>query len=274
MFSYIRKKPLYILLIILSGFVSLFVIIGSSFLKHKYINLEKKITDSFCRVKKNFAEDYILAFIAVPLTAFLYLWNSFKNKNDHCSDCAFFKERELLIKKEKYDSVYGKLKLFFLYIVFCSCGLELPIPMNPFSKNNRLLTSVIFAAYIYNISKIFQFSIFGPESTTEYNLNDMILYANKTVSGSLNKGSYKKMFKNVKSIFKNEIYLSNDSNTTLSDYSNETMPNYYESHFNNFQSFIKEGMLLNLVVKVCNVFIIGLLYYPILLCVEFKKKAH
>lgn len=51
----------------------------------------------------------------------------------------------------------------------CSCNFKLPVPVNPFSKRNRFITAVIYAAYTYNILKIFEYLIVGDKHIQESN---------------------------------------------------------------------------------------------------------
>jgi len=72
--------------------------------------------------------------------------------------------------------------------------------------------------------------------------------------------------KNV-TLFINVTY-ANRSNTT-----NQTFLENISVGFEDFQNNINGGILLNLLVKICNVLILGLTFYPILLCVELKIKS-
>jgi hypothetical protein len=47
--------------------------------------------------------------------------------------------------------------------LMCSCNFTFPVPSNPFSKKNRFITAVIYAAYTYNILKIFEYLIVGDQ---------------------------------------------------------------------------------------------------------------
>jgi hypothetical protein len=81
-----------------------------------------------------------------------------------------------------------------------------------------------------------------------------------------------------------DLKLPNSSfiNKTLASYSNATslgknlnatfLENVSDS-FEDFQKNINGGILLSLLVKICNVLILGFTFYPILLCVELKVKS-
>lgn len=133
------------------------------------------LTTIICKWKKDYflIENYLLIIVSLPLTLFLYIWNYYS----------------------------FKCKEFFI------------VPMNPFSKTNRFITCVIYAAYIHSILKIFQFSV---------------------------------------------INSSNNSNLTSNNY---------------FNTLFQEGVLINLCLRILNVFVIGFQFYPILLCIEFKFKS-
>jgi hypothetical protein len=142
---------------------------------------------NMCKLKKSFLiENYLLITVSLPLTIFLYIWNSFSFN---------LKKRAF-----KFDFI---------------------VPMNPFSKSNRFLTCIIYAAYIHNISKIFEFSLTTIHSNNNITINDGFLIDN----------------------------------------------------LHEFQSFSTQGILIDLLLRVLNVFVIGFQFYPILLCIEFKLKS-
>ena len=205
-----------------------------------------------CGLKRNFlVENYLLIFFSLPLTIFLYLWNSFnlelKNKrkkkekrsskqpesqtNLSSSDSDEDEEdklrRKKFLDKEKASEANNEDKNCFLK--FCSklrlnFNMELVIPMNPFSKTNRLITCVIYAAYVHNITKIFEFSVI-------------------------------------------------DVDIDRPNKSNSTFISSFVYRLDSFQYLSAYGILLELVIKVLNVFIISFHFYPVLLCVEFKRKS-
>ena len=139
---------------------------------------------NMCKWKKNFLiENYLLLIVSLPLTLFLYVWNSFSFRN----------------KKINFDFI---------------------VPMNPFSKSNRFITCIIYAAYINSISNIFEFSLTSITFTNDNNSNDSLI-----------------------------------------------------EHLYAFQSFSTQGILIDLMLRILNVFVIGFQFYPILLCIEFKTKS-
>lgn len=120
--------------------------------------------------------------------------------------------------------------------VMCSCSFKLPVPINPFSKRNRFITAVIYAAYTYNILKIFEYLIVGDKHIQESNrlLERAKLLQNQSLT-------------NVTSSILNKI--------------------------DHVSQFNERGILMDLLKQICNVIIIGLRYYPVLLCVELKRKS-
>ena len=137
-----------------------------------------------------------------------------------------------------------KIKKFTMCTIFgmmCSCNFKLPVPINPFSKRNRFITAVIYAAYTYNILKIFEFLIVGDRHIQEGNrlIERAKLLQNQT-------------FTNLTNMAMNKIDASLDHIANMS---------------------VERGILMDLLKQVCNVIIIGLRYYPVLLCVELKRKS-
>jgi len=128
-----------ILVLLSSSLISTFtLLIMLPFLKEYFdVSLSQKVVHSsleihmhaahsnMCKWKKNFlVENYLLMIVSLPLSIFLYVWNWISSS-----------------RKQK--------RLNFDFVV----------PMNPFSKSNRFITCIIYAAYIHSISKIFEFSI-------------------------------------------------------------------------------------------------------------------
>jgi len=109
----------------------------------------------------------------------------------------------------------------------------MPVPVNPFSKRNRFITAIIYAAYTYNILKIFEYLIVGDKHIQEGSrmLEHAKLLQNHTI-------------KNLTSVARNKL-----------------------------DNMIERGILMDLLKQICNVIIIGLRYYPVLLCVELKRKS-
>lgn len=238
----------------------------------------------FCKIMNDqFLEDYFIIYISLSLTVFIYFWNALKSNVNHEYWCKFsrlkIKKRSASFEKtnsnsdmmnsngdiEKSESdeseedkpkvirtiirccsrVYqflrlSKLKNVTICGIKCSCGIEFPVPMNPFSKRNRFITGVIYAAYTYNILKIFEYLLIGDQThIIEHN---------------------KKLFQNMSSF-------SNFSNFS-------SIRNSMQEKYQEFGSKLSEhGILMELLKQICNVFIIGFRYYPVLLCVELKRKS-
>lgn len=113
-------------LLVILPFLKEYLEISSREKRNKVSLIESLIVSthlSMCKWKTNFLiENYLLVLFSLPLTLFLYLRNSFSYNKQN--------------------------KLTF----------DLVVPMNPFSKTNRFITCTIYAAYVHNLSKIFQFS--------------------------------------------------------------------------------------------------------------------
>ncbi len=77
-------------------------------------------------------ENLIFVLTSLPLTVFIYFWNSFK---------------------------WFKFQMNFV------------IPNNPFSKSNRLLTCVIYSAYIQSLLKLFDFTSLLDSSSNAFSSN-------------------------------------------------------------------------------------------------------
>jgi hypothetical protein len=249
-----------------------------------------------------FLEDYLLVIFSLSLTVFIYLWNSFKIRKSHKYLCKFSKvsirkcrsnntneQSEDEVSREFIDTVetksaasvdsvktsagaqraqvktcskfcdrfiicfisfkkwlnLGRFKRFVVCGLDCNCGIDFPIPMNPFSKRNRFITGIIYAAYTYNILKIFE---------------HMILGGDQTVS----------MIDHTKSVFRG---LNGTNFTALT---NANLSSAVRDGYKEVLEFAKQqerGILMDLLKQVCNVFIIGLRYYPVLLCAEVKRKS-
>ena len=245
-------------------------------------------------INDQFFEDYMLIIVSFPLTLVIYLWNAYKCQIDHDNFCQFGnlkvkrKNREKSLStgvdinnneievvsreklKMKKKSVkkrlsvenfcYGcsvlssylgldKLKKIFTCTccgLMCSCSFSIPVPINPFSKRNRFVTAVIYAAYTYNILKIFEYLIVG-----DYQIQ-----------------AGQKIVEQTKKIL-------TEQNASLA---NMTMSKLQEisSKIENPAQLIKSmerGILMDLLKQICNVIIIGLRFYPVLLCVELKRKS-
>ncbi len=217
-----------------------------------------------------FLEDYIIIYFSLSLTIMIYFWNAFKCEKDHEYYCKFYqagiKRCERIdssneIKKNDENNrnfftipfTRKKINLsekFTILCFKCDCHVELPIPMSPFSKRNRFITGIIYAAYTYNILKIFEYILVGGDQTFEA--------VDKTQN----------LFKNLK---------FNDSLSYVSNINLTSIPDKITHNFNNFtESAIKygeRGILMDLLKQICSVLIIGLRYYPVLLCVELKRKS-
>jgi len=230
------------------------------FTKFFHIDLCKSMKDQFL-------EDYIIIYFSLIITGFIYFWNSFKcnrnhenfckfgssnsrqNEEDHdVSSIKFYSDQNIdRIKSQSDENVrpkrwmelvckffnMNKLKNFTVCGVLCTCGIEFPVPMNPFSKRNRFITGIVYAAYTYNILKIFEYLLIGDQYFEAI-------------------GNYKNSL----------------GNLSLSGIKNSTLNNIKELH-----QYTERGILMDLLKQICNVFIIGLRYYPVLLCVELKRKS-
>ena len=217
-FRFVRKKPKIFVLMVTSLVMTFTLVIlvpimqrhRDSLLKQesttRFNNLARSLYSNLCFLKRNFLiENYFFIMFSVPLTCFLYFRNSFYLKQKSGSKQKMSKFR-------------------------CMVDLKLIVPMNPFGKNNRLITCIIYAAYIHNITKIFEFSL------SDFNWLDM------------------------------QRLDPNSSNETdsLKSLINKLVT---------FQSFNVYGILIDLLLKILNVFIIGFHFYPVLLCVEFKRRS-
>ena len=174
---------------------ALFIVQTKSQLQH---------TLAICRLKQSISKDYILVSVCIPLCTVIYLLNTIKaaTNRTHKVNCDYI---------EKHQSV-DKFRNFFHREFYCSCrnrtDLSLPVPMNPFSKNNRLIVCLVFAAYLHTILNIFESSLL----------------------------------------------------------------NFYRLGREQ-RGWLKSGILLNLLVKIGYVLIVGFHFYPIMLCVELKRKS-
>jgi hypothetical protein len=224
-----------------------------------------------------FLEDYIIIYFSLSLTIMIYFWNAFKCNKDPEYYCKFYNAGKKRPERNDYDSpktIYKsdtdsqnhqnkycftipftqkRINLFNKFTILgfiCNCRFEFPIPMSPFSKRNRFITGIIYAAYTYNILKIFEYILVGGDQTL------------RTVEKTQN------LFKN----FKFNDTLSSISNTNLS-----LMSDKISHKFNNFTesatNYVERGILMDLLKQICSVLIIGLRYYPVLLCVELKRKS-
>jgi len=81
----------------------------------------------------------------MPLTVFLYFWNSFHLERK-------VKKASKTIKRYTDETEQNSPEKDGLA---CKFDFRILVPMNPFAKNNRFLTCIIYAAYIHNITKIF-----------------------------------------------------------------------------------------------------------------------
>lgn len=206
-----------------------------------------------CRImNEQFLEDYFIIFASASLTMFIYLWNMLKNCRTHESCCRFNRQAsESTLSSTDTDQpddsrlrrvchrIYKCLCLNRLGLgeLLCNCDTQMIVPFNPFSKRNRFLTGIIYAAYAYNILKIFEYLLIGDQA---------IAYANSTAQ------SAKKYLRNL---------------TTASNLSSLKEA----AHITGYPS--ENGILIDLLKQVVNVLIIGFRYYPVLLCVELKRKS-
>ncbi|CAF0764307.1 unnamed protein product [Brachionus calyciflorus] len=238
----IRKKLKFFILILLSVTLAIGLILGISITRYKIIKyrIEKykksssdepeksidkdrisKLTNIFsidiCKVMNSeFMEDYVLIFSSLSLTLFIYFWNSFKFfKQDEFCECQNNYDLKRLSQRASKLLNSKNLSLFGYRFFF---SFEFPIPMNPFNKRNRFLTCVIYAAYTYNILKIFEHLV-----SSDNLVNNLRKSLNETVSETVEK--------------------------------------------------VEKGILMGLLKQILVVFTIGLRYYPVLLCIDLKRKS-
>lgn len=137
---------------------SLFSTITFIVLMPKFKKFANNHFDSdFCKIKYHFVEDYLFVLLAFPLTGLLYLRNSL-DRGSHSPQCTFALKYKNSISVNSKNSIFTTCKLFFMSIFWCSCNLIFPIPMNPFSKKNRLISNELFLSYlrvIFRLSKWF-----------------------------------------------------------------------------------------------------------------------
>jgi hypothetical protein len=281
------------------------------------MKLAKLVADSkwstdICKlVQDTFIEDYIFVLLSLPLTFFIYIYNSFwcsrshthlcklgklkikrnqqanKQYNVYSSAVAYHNEpintadqcRKLNGANEDDDEangnnnhpmtpselhgrdqaksadtiwssicrLYGKIrenrreKSKRIALCCCTCRFDFITPMNPFSKKQRFITAIIYAAYTYNILKIFEYLIVGDQ---------FVQHVDETGH---------KLKENAKSFLNSTMHMHNTANSVT-----QTLAN--------FSTTIERGILTDLLKQILNVFIIGLRYYPILICVEMRRK--
>ena len=268
-----RKKLRIISLVLASFTIAFAVIFSTTLIRSKIIearinrytgnsstqfeDIDKNSTSSklttffsldFCKIMNDqFLEDYFIIYISLSLTMFIYIWNAVKSNARHEYWCKFSRNRIDKETETNFESDNRCLSLFFrvyrlmnlrkLCGIKCTCGIEFPVPINPFSKHNRFITSVIYAAYTYNILKIFEFLLIG-DQTQQY------IESKKNILKSIN-----------------------TSNLSLSSIQNSIQD------LDLGKKFTENGILMELLKQICNVFIIGFRYYPVLLCVELKRKS-
>ena len=218
-----------------------------------------------CKVMRSqFLEDFVLIIVSLTLTGIIYFWNAFKCNRNHEYFCKFSKSRardrdrsedsrltiDYIEKRSSANTGFlskfihiNKLKNITICGFRCSCGIDFPVPMNPFSKRNRFLTGVIYAAYTYNILKIFEFLLVGE-------VPGRALSQGKSFMKSLNI-----------SMTTNLTSLNSQLNTTLQNANHK------------INTITEQGILMELIKQICVVIIIGLRYYPVLLCIDLKRKS-
>ncbi|RNA23936.1 hypothetical protein BpHYR1_042882 [Brachionus plicatilis] len=283
----IRKKIKLVTILVLSLVVSVGVLLGISFTRYSIIlnRIERYKASSstepqksidkdnishmttffsfdLCKVMRSqFLEDFILIVISLSLTGIIYFWNAFKCNRNHEHFCRFSKSRVPHSHQDSGLSLdhnepntpptgplskliqLNKLKNFTICGFRCSCGIDFPVPMNPFSKRNRFLTGVIYAAYTYNILKIFEFLLVG-----------------EAPARALSHGKQ----------FLKGINITMSSNVSVIS---SQLNNTFHNATNSFSSIAEQGILMELIKQICVVIIIGLRYYPVLLCIDLKRKS-
>ena len=248
---------------------------------------DSKFSADICKLVESNNEDYMFVFISLPLTLFIYIYNSFWCSRNHAYLCKFGKVKVKHNKRTNGDGVIfrgqeneyentknwksdasestsladsiekpaikessivcSKIKnLLFKFkqnrkdktkrLAFCCCTCRFDVisPMNPFGKRNRFITAIIYAAYTYNVLKIFENLLLGES------------WYDQTTSAA-------------------------DKIETVKDKISTLNPTNVGSVILNFTS-LQRGILTDLLKQVLDVVIIGLRYYPILLCVEMKNK--
>ena len=300
-----QKKLKLLLIITISAIFSICIILTVSYTRSKMIELKiKKFADDveknpekniaeidrdnstsyltkilhydLCKsVKDQFFEDYIIIYFSASITAFLYFWNAFKLNRDRKNFCKCYKTRSRGLnrtslsspEKNHYENdenesddenlspllklkngcaracgiLCSRIKKFTCCGVLCMCGVEFPIPMNPFTKRNRFLTGIIYAAYSYNILKIFEYLLIGDQYF-------------EAVDNSAN-------------------YLRNFSLANITSKNLSQIGDSIKSTAQSVTNYAERGILMDLLKQITNVFIIGVRYYPVLLCVELKRKS-
>lgn len=257
-FRFVKKKPKVFILMVSSLILTLTLIVVVPLLQDRMEDLLENPYESrfryllyksyknVCNMKKNFLiENYMFIVVSLPLTVFLYFWNSFQltknfkvNKSRRKTPASTkVKEDKLSSESDSMGSVEIEQKSQTKTVntnqrLRCDFNFKLLVPMNPFSKTNRFITCVIYAAYIHNISKIFESSF---SDSFDYLTSITVIGINQTNET----GSFQSVLSNL-----------------------------YK-----FQSLSAYGILIDLLLRILNVFIIGFHFYPVLLCVEFTRKS-
>ena len=286
MLKFSKKYAKLIIMTAISLAVSISLILTS---KNSLFDIFKMNT-KFCKVKESYTEDYIFVLIAIPLTAVLYIVNALGTKTIHLSTCRFTIYLKGLSEKRRSHSLdtqtskLNAVKLYFMRFFLCSCSFVLPVPMNPFSKKNRLITILIFVAYFYNITKILE-SVSQLPSGVSLTYSDNCTRFFQEISGHFD--NFSDIVNSLKEKISNNLNLTTQTTSTpqttfLFDpiSSTNSTPTEFESFIDSvfgeskkFQSNSAGGILLKLLTTICNVLILGFAFYPILLCIEFKSKS-
>lgn len=203
-----------------------------------------KFYESVCIFKeKKPIETFFFVIVSLPLTLFIYFWNSFQfsikfntkedklthDVNDELIEMKTFQPKISSSNKETTRPCNRRFG--------CKLNFDFVVPNNPFAKTNRLLTCIIYTAYIHSILNIFK----GFDIETSQTFFESLLLKNKT-------------------------------NLTDTDDSSLSIASAEAENFLN-KEFFKSGIFGELVSRILYVFTIGIQYYPILLCGELKRKS-
>lgn len=253
-----KKKATLIVVIALLLAITFVLFLSSKF--NADFNIKKYILDFqatsygrvLCKIKHGTHQDFVLLYISLILSVVLYMLNAAKSKSVHDKkNCTYYKKYQNAIEQQHFSLSRFTLQRMAFYICFCSCGFTLPVPMNPFCKNNRFITCTIFAAYFFNIMKIFRTSLFDLG-----NFDDQVKLYDKLVNKSLSRI--------------NSTVVVNSSDINMDDLMDLS---FTDSMVKMQTSFLSAGILYNLIAKVMYVFVYGFHFYPILVCVDLKLKG-
>ena len=207
--------------------------------------LNRLVSYDLCSsLKDQFLEDYIIVYVAILLTLVIYVRNMFM--------CGHKQKQHTTTPS---SSRWPKWLTCCCCCCCCSCRLELPIPLSPFSKRNRFFTGVIYAAYTYNILKIFEYLLVGGDSTRQI-VDNTKQFFDSAVNLTQQPGGLGRVVVD---------RLASVNLTLVKERATQASAKLF--------AYAERGILVDLLKQICSVLIIGLRYYPILLCVELKRKS-